>query len=331
MNEPSELRWAASGHGVLREVTVPGARLRHRRGCSDTPTADGRRWCPDLRACRVRAAPAAVTAASRTTTMNGARRASAIAATSERGQPGVERRGSRPSVAVWTATSADSSATVTSAAVRATRGCGEPVLGHQVAGELEREARRRWRRAARPRWRPGSSRTRLRRRARRGPRRSRRRPRAAPGSRRARRGSSASATTTAPTATSCARREPGPVTRGQTRPRNAAAAAASSPYLRGSPSASPSERADERERVPEHEHADAGPPEPEPGGVRRSCWAVATAVDSSMVSCAASGRRQPRDVEQRRDLRAVEPVAHAEQPGGRDGGARRARRRRRRR
>ena len=72
--------------------------------------------------------------------------------------------------------------------------------------------------------------------------------------------------------------------------------------------------------VPQHEDADAGPPEPEPRGVRRL---VHRGHGGRLVDRQLRGDRAAPAVgaEQRRDLRAVEPVAHAEQPRGRDRGA----------
>ena len=94
----------------------------------------------------------------------------------------------------------------------------------------------------------------------------------------------------APAATSCAVRA---ASRGHSSPRKAAPAAASRPHRVGSPSASPtsapsSVKAFQSAKTPRPVHqkparASAGSP-----------WAVATAVDSSIVSCAAAQPRGPR-------------------------------------
>ena len=185
------------------------------------------------------------------------------------GQPGVDDDAAAGRSNVCTATSADSSATVTSAAVRATRGWASQCSGTRCPASLRAKhtalattsatqvTAGLMRRPPRSRW----GRRRGREQSRRGSRRS---PRAARGSRRARTGWRERDEHGARPRRAARDGRSGPVTRGQTRPRNAAAAAASRPYVRGSPSASPSSAPEQRERVPQDEHADAGPPEPEP-------------------------------------------------------------------
>ena len=128
-----------------------------------------------------------------------------------------------------------------------------------------------------------------------------------------------SATATAPAATSWARRAFGPVTRGHTRPRNAAAAAASRPYLRGSPSASPSSaprsvNVFHRTKTPIPVHQNPSREARRPAVRGRDGGRL---VDGQLCGCEPSPAAH---AEQRGDLRAVEPVAHTEQPGRRDGG-----------
>ncbi len=98
------------------------------------------------------------------------------------------------------------------------------------------------------------------------------------------------ATTTAPAAAAAAL----PVTRrGHTSARNAAPAAASRPHARGSPSAPPTSAPSSVAAF--HSTNTLAPVAQNPSRPSAgSRCAVATAVDSSMVSCAASTRRSPR-------------------------------------